>query len=100
MTSALLIDHKQYEITFVGRTTTYRPKRTNLLAMLQKDFSVNVAQDVSVPEMMDLFSQSKIVPNENLFNGLYPTHLSRAGFRLHQVLNWCSWQAVFFGLTP
>lgn len=63
-------DHKQYDITFVGRTTSHRPKRTNLLAMLQKHFSVNMVQGVSVPEMSDLFSQSKIVLNENLFNGL------------------------------
>lgn len=63
-------EHKQYDITFVGRTTTYRPKRTNLLAMLQKHFPVNVVQDVSMPKMIDLFSQSKIVLNENLFNGL------------------------------
>lgn len=61
---------KIYDILFVGNTSHYRIKRNNLLTFLKKHFSLHIYQNISSIKMMDLFSQSKIVLNENLFTGL------------------------------
>lgn len=63
-------DNRKYDIVFVGVRSEHRIKRNNLLFLLKKHFSVNVFQNIPSSEMIDLFSQSKIVLNENLFSGL------------------------------
>jgi tetratricopeptide (TPR) repeat protein len=60
---------KVHDITFVGRMTDYRSKRKNLLKHIQQYFPVHIVEGVSVPEMQDIFSRSKIVLNENFFPG-------------------------------
>ena len=61
---------KQYFITFVGRTSEYRTKRSNLLNVIRRNYDINTAQDVSASRMLDLFATSHIVLNENFFPGL------------------------------
>jgi len=57
-------------LTFVGRVTPHRPKRANLLRLLQRHTPIRVVQDVSRSRMQDLFARSRVVLNENLFSGL------------------------------
>jgi len=61
---------KCYDITFIGTLSSQRVKRSNLLTLLGRHFRLNVCQGISTPEMLDMFAASKIVLNENLFNGL------------------------------
>ncbi len=61
---------KRYDITFVGTISPQRVKRSNLLTLLGRHFRLNICQDISTTQMLDMFAASKIVLNENLFNGL------------------------------
>ena len=63
-------EKKEYDIVFVGNTSQHRLKRNNLLNLLKKYFSVTVVQNISSSQMLTVFSQAKIVLNENLFSGL------------------------------
>lgn len=62
--------NKKYLITFVGRMTHYRIKRTNLINHIRKHFPINTLQDISRSSMIDAFASSQIVLNENFFPGL------------------------------
>ncbi len=61
---------KIHDITFIGRINANRSKRYNLVKLLSSIFAVNLAQDVSLEQASRIYSQSKIVLNENLFSGL------------------------------
>lgn len=61
---------KKYDISFVGHFSRDRMKRKNIVEMLKKYFNVNIVEGVDVHTMIDIFAQSKIVLNENLFSGL------------------------------
>lgn len=61
---------KAHFLTFVGRTTEHRPKRRNLLRLVQKHFPVLVRESVTRREMQELFASAHVVLNENLFSGL------------------------------
>lgn len=61
---------KRYDITFVGRTNGLRLKRNNLLNLLQSRFEINIRSGLSLPETQKIFSESKIIINENFFPGL------------------------------
>jgi hypothetical protein len=61
---------KDYFISFVGRTTVFRTKRTNLLRLIGKHFPLHLAQSLTRREMLTLFARSQVVLNENLFDGL------------------------------
>lgn len=59
-----------YELTFVGRFSSFRIKRSNLLKYVKEHHEVNEWADVSFSEMQDIYANSRIILNENLFNGL------------------------------
>lgn len=61
---------KKHLITFVGRISNYRLKRRNILDYISKSFPVNVVEGVSRSEMLDVFSESHVVLNENFFSGI------------------------------
>ncbi len=61
---------KKHFLTFVGRLTEYRTKRNNLIKYISDHFDINIVQDVTRNEMIDIFSASRIVLNENFFPGL------------------------------
>lgn len=61
---------KKHDIVFVGTLSPWRLKRANLLTLLKRHFAVHVCQDVSTAAMLDLFAASRLVLNENLFDGL------------------------------
>ena len=60
---------KKYDISFVGINTPHRPKRYNILNLLLQNYNVHIRRDVSNRELLDIFSESRIVLNENLFDG-------------------------------
>jgi tetratricopeptide (TPR) repeat protein len=61
---------KLYDISFVGTLSEHRKKRINLLNFLQQYYHINYISGVPVELMQNIFAQSKIVLNENLFPGL------------------------------
>ena len=61
---------KEHFITFVGLTTIYRKKRSNLLELIRKHFDINIMSGITSDAMQTVFSKSHIVLNENLFSGL------------------------------
>jgi len=61
---------KLYDITFVGNVSDDRLKRGNLLRYIGKRFNLNYVNNVDLDTMQTIFSQSKIVLNENHFNGV------------------------------
>ncbi len=61
---------KLYDITFVGSVSGDRVKRGNLLRYIGRRFDLNYVNNVDLDTMQTIFSQSKIVLNENHFNGV------------------------------
>lgn len=59
----------KYNISFVGLHTEHRIKRKNLLSYVQKTYAIHQWAGLSAEEMQDVFSDSCIVLNENLFAG-------------------------------
>ena len=62
-------DEKEYDITFIGNTSKYRLKRNNLIKYLKKNTNITTFENISFDKMQDICAQSRIVLNENLFNG-------------------------------
>jgi hypothetical protein len=61
---------KEHFLTFVGRVTPHRAKRRHLLDRIERSFPVTIASDISQAEMISLFARSRVVLNENFFDGL------------------------------
>lgn len=61
---------KVHDITFVGTTDSNRRKRTNLLNLVSRHFPIDIVKNISIRQAQQLFAQSKIILNENLFCGL------------------------------
>lgn len=66
---------KEHDVAFVGRITDLRLKRRWLVETLERSFSVKVVgrpgdATLSLPETQALFARSRIVLNENLFDGV------------------------------
>ena len=60
----------RHEVSFVGVINEERIKRSRLLSMLSRHMDVTIRQGITETEMLDLFAESKISLNENLFPGL------------------------------
>lgn len=61
---------REYDITFIGSTSPERNKRSQLLALIGRHFSLHTAKTASLAESQTIFSRSLITLNENLFPGL------------------------------
>ncbi len=61
---------KKHDITFIGTTNARRPKRNNLLRLLQAHFELNIRSGLTLEQSQQVFAESKIVLNENFFPGL------------------------------
>ncbi len=59
----------EHEVTFVGRFSRSRKKRANLIKYLEHNTSLTLIEDIKLNEMQDIFANSQICLNENLFNG-------------------------------
>lgn len=63
-----------HDVAFVGRITEYRPLRKWLAEFLEKNYKATVVQEIPFAEMLDLYGESRLAPNESL--------LSEVNFRL------------------
>lgn len=61
---------KKHTLTFIGRATAHRLKRTNLLRLIQSRFEIHCMSGLDVAASQKIFSQSRIILNENYFPGL------------------------------
>ena len=57
---------RKYQTSFVGRITKHRPLRKNFTDFLTQDFKTHVCQEIPYQQMLGLYSNSKIVPNESI----------------------------------
>lgn len=61
---------KKFDITFIGRTNNLRIKRNNILKLVSSKFKINIMAGMDIPTTQNIFSESKIILNENFFPGL------------------------------
>lgn len=61
---------KKYDVTFIGTTNSLRAKRNNILSLIQSRLKINLMSGLSMAQTQGVFSESKIVLNENFFPGL------------------------------
>lgn len=61
---------KKHDITFIGTVDHYRQKRKNVLDLIAKKFNINIMSGIPIPEAQKVFSESRIIINENFFPGL------------------------------
>ncbi|MDE5831655.1 MAG: glycosyltransferase [Desulfovibrio sp.] len=61
---------KRHDITFIGTVDARRIKRNNLLKLIGSKREINIQRGLPVRVAQEIFSQSKIILNENLFPGL------------------------------
>lgn len=61
---------KSRDITFIGTTNSHRAKRNNILRLLGSRYSVDILSGLDMAESQKIFSESRIVLNENFFPGL------------------------------
>jgi hypothetical protein len=58
---------RAHDINFVGRMhTTDRPLRSLLGALLRAGFGVNVREGLSFPQLLELYADTRLLPNESL----------------------------------
>lgn len=53
-------------VSFVGRFTRHRPLREAMSNILQENFTCRIVEDISHTDMLRLYCDSRIVPNESL----------------------------------
>ncbi|WP_051677026.1 glycosyltransferase family protein [Maridesulfovibrio frigidus] len=58
---------REHDMTFVGRVSPQRPSRQWFVDFLKSGYDLNMVDGLSVSQMMTLYKQTRIVPNEALF---------------------------------
>ncbi|SMF15552.1 Glycosyl transferases group 1 [Desulfovibrio gilichinskyi] len=58
---------RKHDMTFVGRVSPQRPSRKLFVDFLKGNYNLNLVDGLNYSEMMSLYKQTKIVPNEALF---------------------------------
>lgn len=53
-------------LAFIGRITRHRPSRQRFATFLQKRFSLEPVQDVGFHDMLKVYQQSRLAPNETI----------------------------------
>lgn len=61
---------KTRDITFIGTTNSQRTKRNNILRLLGSRYSLDILSGLDMAESQKIFSESRVVLNENFFPGL------------------------------
>lgn len=61
---------KSRDITFIGTTNSQRAKRNNILRLLGSRHSLDILSGLDLAESQKIFSESRVVLNENFFPGL------------------------------
>jgi hypothetical protein len=55
------------DMAFVGRITRHRPTRQRFIQFLKLHFSLTPIQDVTFQEMVAIYQQTRLAPNESIF---------------------------------
>lgn len=55
---------RKHDVSFVGRITPQRPRRAWLAEFLRKHFHAIITQDISRSEMLELYMDTRLAPNE------------------------------------
>ncbi|MBI9110788.1 glycosyltransferase [Maridesulfovibrio ferrireducens] len=58
---------REHELTFVGRVSPQRPSRKWFVDFLKTNYNLNMVDGLNYSQMMSLYKQTRIVPNEALF---------------------------------
>ncbi len=58
---------RKHDLTFVGRVSSQRPSRKLFVDFLRANYNLNLVNGLNYSEMMSLYKQTKIVPNEAIF---------------------------------
>ena len=61
---------KRHFVSFVGRTSQHRAKRSNILRIIRQRFEIEHVKGVSRDTMQDISAQSHVVLNESFFPGV------------------------------
>lgn len=61
---------KKRDLVFVGTVNKLRLKRSNLLNLIQSKFKIEIISGLDLLKTQEIFSESKIILNENFFPGL------------------------------
>ncbi len=59
---------RTHNLNFVGRLSGTRQQRKNLCCMLQERFGVTSKENLSFTDMMHLFADTRVIPNESIAN--------------------------------
>ena len=54
------------QVAFVGRFTRHRPLRTAMSKILRTNFDSKIIEEISHADMLQLYCDSKVIPNESL----------------------------------
>lgn len=57
---------RAHSLNFVGRITSQRPLRQRAIQFLQQRYAMGLYQNISRGEMMDLYADTRILPNETI----------------------------------
>ena len=54
-------------VCFVGRVTEHRPSRRRFVDFLRREFQMELVQDVSFQQMLEVYQETRLAPNESIF---------------------------------
>lgn len=60
-------EQRSHCLSFVGRLTEHRPLRTWFSEFLQQNFNADIVQNLSLQEMLKLYLDSRLAPNESIY---------------------------------
>jgi hypothetical protein len=60
-------NQRQRAFCFVGRVTEHRPSRKRFVDFLCREFQMELVQDVSFQQMLEVYKETQLAPNESIF---------------------------------
>ncbi|PTN33066.1 glycosyltransferase [Desulfonatronum sp. SC1] len=60
-------DRRPRTVCFVGRVTEHRPSRKRFVNFLRREFQMELVEDVSFQQMLDVYRETRLAPNEAIF---------------------------------
>ncbi|SDB45056.1 Spore maturation protein CgeB [Desulfonatronum thiosulfatophilum] len=58
---------RKHNVGFVGRVTRHRPSRERFVAFLGQCYNLRLTQDVSFQQMLEIYQETRLAPNESIF---------------------------------
>lgn len=60
-------NQRRRAVCFVGRVTEHRPSRKRFVDFLRREFQMELVQDVSFQQMLEVYREARLAPNESIF---------------------------------